>query len=100
MGFTYSEVDPIDATEDKTSKNKIIASIDNNVNHEPKLSYADILIGKCGTHNPKDSDNMNYTSISSGMPNPYLLKAKMCLVLYNQRNESGSQMWQYIKPSE
>jgi len=82
------------------STNKIMASIDNNVNHEPKLSYADILIRECGTNNPEDFDNMNNKSRSSETSKTYFLKTNSYLVLYNQSNQSESQMWQYIMPSD
>jgi len=77
-----------------------MASIDNNVNHEPKLSYADILITECGTNNPEDFDNMNNKSRSSETSKTYFLKTNSYLVLYNQSNQSESQMWQYIMPSD
>ena len=51
-----------------------MASINNNVNNEPKPSYADIINGESERNNTKASDNMNYTSRSSESVKPISLK--------------------------
>jgi len=48
--------------------------MDNTVNYEPKPSYVDILIGECGTNNPKDSNIMNNKSRSSKIVKPIFFK--------------------------
>lgn len=57
-------IEPIVTIEDNTSKNEKMAPIVNNVNNEPKPSYADILTGDSGTNNPNHSDNQSRSSES------------------------------------